>query len=137
MMTVQRMNQRKCKKLFWNIFKNLNENTAQANDESQTAPQKVGYWGGHRKIPKFWWSGKRLTYTYIIWLISSDFYDRLKFHIFAWLDLNPNYAPAVSSKPSGEMIDQIIQEPLKLWTEFYSELSPIQRPRASIFTTVI
>ena len=26
-------------------------------------------------------------------VFSNDSYDRLKFHIFAWLGLNPDYAP--------------------------------------------
>ena len=27
-------------------------------------------------------------------VFSNDSYERLKFHIFAWLGLNPDYAPA-------------------------------------------
>ena len=30
---------------------------------------------------------------HILWFISNDSYDRLKFRIFAWLGLNPDYAP--------------------------------------------
>ena len=28
-------------------------------------------------------------------VFSNDSYDRLKFHIFAWLGLNPDYAPDI------------------------------------------
>jgi hypothetical protein len=27
-------------------------------------------------------------------VFSKDSYDQLKFHVFAWLGLNPDYAPA-------------------------------------------
>jgi hypothetical protein len=28
-----------------------------------------------------------------VWTFYKDSYNRLKFHIFAWLGLNPDYAP--------------------------------------------
>jgi hypothetical protein len=33
-------------------------------------------------------------------VLSSDSYDRLKFHIFAWLGVNPDYAPAIRTYKS-------------------------------------
>ena len=33
---------------------------------------------------------------------SNDSYDWLKFHIFAWLGLSPDYAPGTISGTSGE-----------------------------------
>ena len=38
------------------------------------------------------------SHFYIVFI--NDSYDQLKFHIFAWLSLNPNYAPALRFEDS-------------------------------------
>ena len=63
----------------------------QTNDESQNSAIESGVLGRPEKSPNF--GGHEKSDIHISWFISNNFYDRLKFRIFAWLGLNPSYAP--------------------------------------------
>ena len=48
-------------------------------------------------------------------VISKDSYDRLKFHIFAWLGLNPDYAPGILNQLPTYMIFIMFLSNIALW----------------------
>ena len=74
-----------------NVLENLNGNTVQTNNESQNSAIESRVLERPEKSPNFCVHEK--SDIPILWFISNDYYDQLKFRIFARLSLNPSYAP--------------------------------------------